>query len=74
MDCGVLLPSAYFTMELKRNESNDILEEIVLKGGGFGHGVGMSQNGAKNMALSGMDYQNILSFFYEGTTIGAVYE
>ncbi len=74
VDCGVLLPSAYFTMELKRNESNDILEEIVLKGGGFGHGVGMSQNGAKNMALSGMDYQNILSFFYEGTTIGAVYE
>lgn len=74
VDCGTLLPSAYFTMELKRNENNDILEEIVLNGGGFGHGVGMSQNGAKNMALSGMDYQNILSFFYEGTTIGAVYE
>lgn len=73
-DCGLLLPSAYFTMELKRNESNDILEEIVLNGGGFGHGVGMSQNGAKNMALLGMDYQDILSFFYEGTTIGAVYE
>ncbi len=73
-DCGSLLPSAYFTMELKRNESNDILEEIVLNGGGFGHGVGMSQNGAKNMALSGMNYQDILSFFYDGTTIGAVYE
>jgi len=26
------------------------------------------------MALLGMDYQDILSFFYEGTTIGAVYE
>lgn len=73
-DCGQLLPSAYFTMELKRNESNDILEEIIINGGGFGHGVGMSQNGAKNMALMGMDYQDILSFFYEGTTIGVVYE
>lgn len=72
--CGDLLPSAYFTMELKRAESNDILEEIVLCGGGFGHGAGMSQNGAKHMALSNMDYMDILSFFYEGTTIGAIYD
>ena len=72
--CGTLLPSAYFTMELKRNESGDILEEVILSGGGFGHGAGMSQNGAKHMALHNMDYADILSFFYEGTTIGAIYD
>lgn len=72
--CDELLPSAYFTMELKRAESNGILEEIVLSGGGFGHGAGMSQNGAKHMALLNMDYMDILTFFYEGTTIGAIYD
>ena len=31
-------------------------------GGGFGHGVGMSQNGAKNMALQGLGAEQILNF------------
>lgn len=38
-------------------------------GGGFGHGVGMSQNGAKNMALQGLGAEQILNFFYEGCKI-----
>ena len=38
-------------------------------GGGFGHGVGMSQNGAKNMALQGLGAEQILNFFYEGCEI-----
>ncbi len=36
---------------------------------GWGHGVGMSQDGAKAMAGKGMTYQEILAAYYPGTTI-----
>lgn len=38
-------------------------------GSGNGHGVGMSQNGAKNMAAQGFSYREILQFYYPGTEI-----
>lgn len=45
-----------------------IVEEgnIVFQVRGYGHRVGMSQYGAAAMALSGMDYQQILSHYYTG--------
>lgn len=36
---------------------------------GYGHGVGMSQYGAHDMALHGFDYKQILQKFYPGTTL-----
>ena len=39
---------------------------------GYGHGVGMSQYGANVLASGGMDYREILAWYYTGTTI-AVY-
>ena len=57
-----LLPSAFFTIE----KSGDL---FVIQGGGFGHGIGMSQNGANEMAKQGMDYRKILTLFYQGVTI-----
>ena len=33
-------------------------------GGGYGHGVGLSQNGANGMAKQGKGYGEILHFFY----------
>lgn len=36
---------------------------------GYGHGVGMSQNGANYMAKQGSDYKEILSHYYPGTEI-----
>lgn len=41
-------------------------------GGGFGHGVGMSQYGAHGMAAAGYNYQQILTHYYQGTSIDAV--
>lgn len=38
-------------------------------GTGGGHGVGMSQCGAKEMAKQGFNYKQILSFYYPGTKI-----
>ena len=36
---------------------------------GYGHGVGLSQWGARRMALDGADYKEILAHYYTGTTI-----
>ena len=36
-------------------------------GNGGGHGVGMSQNGAKNRAAAGQTYEEILAFYFPGT-------
>lgn len=38
-----------------------------------GHGVGMSQTGAKNAAAQGVGYKDILSFYYPGTTLKHAY-
>ncbi|HEY2182138.1 MAG TPA: SpoIID/LytB domain-containing protein [Solirubrobacteraceae bacterium] len=44
---------------------------LVVSGGGFGHGVGMSQQGALGYAEHGWSYQQILAHYYTGTSIGA---
>ena len=36
---------------------------------GYGHGVGMSQYGALGMAKEGYSYKDILSHYYQNTTI-----
>jgi stage II sporulation protein D len=42
----------------------------IVKGAGFGHGVGMSQYGAYGYAKHGFTYDAILTHYYTGTTIG----
>ncbi|WP_427383586.1 SpoIID/LytB domain-containing protein [Janibacter sp. G56] len=44
----------------------------ILRGSGWGHGVGMSQYGAKAMAAAGYTAREILAFYYQGTTYDAV--
>ncbi|MDX2098600.1 MAG: SpoIID/LytB domain-containing protein [Leptolyngbyaceae cyanobacterium bins.59] len=41
-------------------------------GRGFGHGLGMSQWGAYNMALQGMSYQQIVRHYYRGATLSKI--
>src|SRR4051794_20835218 len=45
---------------------------FVIRGAGFGHGVGMSQYGAYGFALHGVGYRDILAHYYTGTSIGRV--
>jgi stage II sporulation protein D len=42
----------------------------VVNGSGFGHGVGMSQYGAYGYTKHGFTYDQILTHYYTGTTIG----
>lgn len=42
---------------------------FTISGKGYGHGIGMSQYGAKARADSGDSYSSILKFYYPGTTL-----
>ncbi len=44
-------------------------DRFVFYGGGYGHGVGYSQWGGKEMAEQGYPYQQILAFYYPGATL-----
>jgi stage II sporulation protein D len=45
--------------------------DLVITGGGYGHGVGMSQEGALGYAEHGASYRAILAHYYSGSAIGA---
>ena len=45
---------------------------LFIRGGGYGHGIGMSQYGALGYAEHGKDYRFILGHYYQGTTLGKV--
>ncbi len=47
-------------------------EPITISGGGWGHGIGLSQYGAKAMAENGKTATQIVQHFYTGATIGTV--
>ncbi len=59
------LRSTDFTIEKKDN--NYIITTI-----GYGHGVGMSQYGANQMAKEGSSYKEILNHYYENTEISEI--
>lgn len=62
------LPSAYISIENMGVDDNNITT-FQIYGGGFGHGVGMSQNGAQAMAKEGKSFEDILKFFYNGAEV-----
>lgn len=63
-----LLPSAFLSLQSICNKKGNMVGYIVV-GGGFGHGVGLSQNGAKHMAAAGNSYSEILGTYYEKCSI-----
>ena len=48
-------------------------EGFILKGAGWGHGVGLCQIGAAVMAAKGYTYREILQHYYPHTTLGSFY-
>ncbi len=67
-----LLPSAYCIFE--KVIEKDKLSGFKISGGGYGHGVGMSQNGAKIMAGKQYTFDEILKYFYTGVDLKNIYE
>lgn len=69
---STILPSPFFYIA-DIQISNDTIT-LYIKGGGFGHGVGMSQNGAKRLALKNKSFEEILKWYYDGYKIQSIYE
>lgn len=63
---GNLLRSRYFTITYR-------LTTVVIEGHGFGHGIGMCQYGAMDMARRGKKYQDILKHYYRGIKLEKLY-
>ena len=66
MSVSSLLPSGYFYIEQKKGN-------IIFHGGGFGHGVGMSQTGAMRMAQAGYTWEEMAKHYFPGATIKTCY-
>lgn len=64
---GTLLPSAFFIIETGKSGEDMVGYNLI--GGGYGHGVGMSQNGAKEMGSRGYSYKEILQTFFAGCEV-----
>ncbi len=57
------LPSTFFNYKI-------IGDEVIIEGKGFGHGVGMCQEGAEARAKSGYSYREIIRHYYRGVRLG----
>jgi SpoIID/LytB domain protein len=60
------LPSAMFVVDPAG-------EDLLLRGGGWGHGAGMCQWGAVGRAGAGQDYREILRAYYGGAEVARIY-
>ena len=66
-----MLPSAFFAVKEMKNEEG-ALTGIALYGGGCGHGVGLSQYGAKGLASQGLTGEEIIQTYFPNTTVEKV--
>ncbi len=60
------LPSNNFHLKEKNNK-------MIIEGSGYGHGVGMCQFGAKEMALQGQTYKQILAHYFPELKLQKIY-
>ena len=70
-----------FTLGLKSNwvvdlrplHTNGEIVEVDVKGRGWGHGVGLCQMGAVELARRGWSFQRILKHYYRGVALTRAY-
>ena len=68
---GNIMKGTDFRYELNLRSTNIEIEQennkVLITSKGFGHGVGLSQYGAQELALKGYKYDEILKHYYQGT-------
>ena len=67
-----LLPSAFMIFDINKDAANNI-KNITFYGGGYGHGVGMSQYGAGYLASINYTFDKILQTYYKDIKIEKLY-
>lgn len=63
---GGYLPSSFFSID-------KVSGNYIIYGGGYGHGVGMSQYGAMELSKKGMKYTDIINTYYKDVTFEKIY-
>jgi stage II sporulation protein D len=63
---ALAIPESLFTLAAGKDGKGPV---FTFYGRGWGHGVGLCQNGAFGQALAGKGYREILSHYYPGTTV-----
>lgn len=66
------LLSSAFVVSIKK-DSDGVISEIIIDGGGWGHGVGLCQIGAAVMAEKGLNAAEILAHYFPGANIRKLY-
>ena len=72
---NISLPSANVVFDFVTEKPDSVnkhakpVTKIIAQGGGFGHGVGMSQYGAGEMAKQGYGYEDIIQHYFTNTAI-----
>ena len=67
-----LFISFVFSVSLMSTASADKPTEFSFHGSGYGHGVGLSQMGARSMALNGQTSEQILKYYYKDVALEQV--
>ncbi len=67
------LKSSAFVVEKKFSDESNVPSKFILKGAGWGHGVGLCQIGAAVMGEKGYKYTDILNHYYPDTRISELY-
>ncbi len=63
---AIMAPGSLRTISATNSGTGD----FIFTGRGWGHGVGMSQWGAKGMAEAGFNYKKIIEYYFTGTQVG----
>ena len=71
MTGNAILPSGFFAVKEMKNAEGK-LTGVALYGGGNGHGVGLSQYGAKYLAEQGKTAAEIVACYFPGTKVEKV--
>ena len=62
------LKSSFFVIDKNTDESQNIT--LAIKGGGFGHSVGLSQFGARTLAAQGLPFDSIIKIYFPDYRLG----
>jgi len=64
--------SSAFALRIER-DADERINAVIIRGAGWGHGVGMCQIGALGMALAGVDFQDICAHYFPDARLERVY-
>ncbi len=71
---AIAISLAFSPLNVSPNTANasDVPAKFIFQGSGYGHGVGMSQIGARAKALAGESATAILQYYYSGTQVETI--